>query len=1399
VLFSRTVKGGKLITASIGLVVAGAALEILVDVAKKFSEFSWEDLGKAGAALSGLMTVLVLFSRTVKGGKLITASIGLVVAAAALEILVDVAKKFSEFSWDGLERAGAALSGLMTVLVLFSRTVNPRGFVLLALGLPLVAASFKGIADVLTRISELSWGNIFKSIAAMTALLAITKVFSKLNPKNFLGFTLSVLGLALAIKVLTSIDAIGAAVGLGVLIGLFVTLGLAAVILRPLLPIMKALSSAVIRFSGALLVFSLSALTFGLALLTIGSALLTLASAGDALSKTMGNLAKALQEHGADLVEGIWIVFVGLLNKFRDLAPKLGEIILTYIKETFQVIIKSLPEIIKLVDALVAEFLPQLAKYIPDLVDTLLKLLINVIEVLTKKVPILVSKIGVLLSVLIGSILGELQNIDPQTFTSAILAFGALAGIFVILSKIRASVKDALIVGLAMVAVFGTLTLVFLALNTIDPASLTNITLSLVLLLTTISGAMLLFGALGGLASAAVASLIPIAAFIGGVGLILLALGAINKIPNVKDLIDSGGELLGSIGSAIGKLIGGLVGGIASGIASNLPKIATSLSKFMKNLQPFLKGLKSISRGMMDSAFMIVKLLLAFTAMSVINSITNFFTGGNGDVCKLIIQFGESLAKLGPNISKFATSVKGISAKDVSTATFAALMLAKVANGLPKSGGFLQSILGETMSLETFGKNLVVFGNGMADFSDSVKDIKIGHVTAAASAAKMLSEIAKNLPKEGGFLEGIVGKTQSLSTFAKQLPGIGEGIKAYYDSIKNNFKDKKTGKLNKNTLEILNSSIDIAKKFAEFAVKISEIKIDEGSFKAFWEGSSTSLENFGNQIASFGKGLVKFAKYVTTGFDYKDESLYGDTVKHMAGIFSGGDKDRLNEVENGIEMAKKFVNLAKQINTIIDPSDFQKMFGDDTKTTLQNFGQQLPWLAKGMVEFSQVINGGLSKIYSKGTYTDIARSSKNGFTGLDSAAIEYALEPLKALLKPIIELAKVTDSSEIEKAGDLISKLKDLDFSALSSVFDPTKVNYDNIKNAGDCIAALTNPLGDLARNADATQIDKLGNLLSTISGFNLENLVKAFTDKTSVSKLSEAGNTVGKKITESICKILGINYKDGVKNANSTAALNIGKTVIKSICDGMTGASFGIAVQKIIDKLNATFDNQKYRTQLHIIGHNISKGLANGMTDKKGIKPIKSAGKQLGEIAKKSTKKALEQKSPSKAYWRMGLNNDKGLAFGMLDNLKLISDASKKAGDTAVDSISMPMETISNLLSEDLDSNPVITPVLDLSNIQNGSGLIDNLLTPNALSFGMGVNASLNSSYDKPAKNVPKVYNDSNVISAIDNLNSNVDSLNSSMSNLKVVMDSGEVVGVIAPKVDKNLGRVASLKERGI
>ena len=86
----------------------------------------------------------------------------------------------------------------------------------------------------------------------------------------------------------------------------------------------------------------------------------------------------------------------------------------------------------------------------------------------------------------------------------------------------------------------------------------------------------------------------------------------------------------------------------------------------------------------------------------------------------------------------------------------AAQALSEMADNLPEQGGIVDWFTGSS-SISEFGKELSKFGPNFMSYYDSIKDMDGDVVTASANAAKSLGEMADYLPEKGGISDWFTG------------------------------------------------------------------------------------------------------------------------------------------------------------------------------------------------------------------------------------------------------------------------------------------------------------------------------------------------------------------------------------------------------------------------------------------------------------------------------------------------------------------------------------------------------------------------------------------------------------------------------------------------------------------
>lgn len=718
---------GKMTGTSMGILILSSAMVVLASAVKKFGGMSWEEIGKGLASVGALLLEVSAFTKlTGNAKKVISTATAMVILASAIKIFASAIKDFGTMSWERLGRGLVAMAGALTEVTIAMRLL-PKNMISLSTGLLVVGAALKVLASALKNMSGMSWNEIARGLVAMGGSLAILAVGLNVMKGTIGGSAAMIVAagalaiLAPTLKLLGTMSWEQIARGLVTLAGAFTIIGVAGLVLQPLVPAILGLSA-----SFALL---------GVAALGIGAGLFAAGAGISAIAAGLGMLATVTTGSAAAIVAALTIIISGIASLIPAVAAKIGEAIIVLCK----VITQGVPAIGEAIKAVVLTLVDVLVECVPALADGALKLLAGVLDALVRYTPQIIDSIY---QFLIGVLEGIARNLPGliQAGVNVLMAF--FSGIADALSGIDTNVLLKGIVGI------GLLSAIMIALSAV--ASL-------------VPGAMI--GVLG------------VGAVIAEMALVLAAVGALAQIPGLSWLINEGGELLEGIGTAIGKFIGGIVGGIMGGITSQFPQIGTDLSSFMTNVQPFVDGASKIQPSMMDGAKALVETILLLTAADLLQGVTSWLTGGSSltDFATQLVPFGEAMVG-------FSNVISGMNADLVAKAAIAGKTLAEMASTLPNSGGVLGFFSGEN-DMEMFGEQLIPFGQAMMSFSNTVKGLDADVVVNAATAGKAIAEMASTLPNSGGVVGFFAGEND-MNTFGEQLVPFGKAMMDFSLAVK---------------------------------------------------------------------------------------------------------------------------------------------------------------------------------------------------------------------------------------------------------------------------------------------------------------------------------------------------------------------------------------------------------------------------------------------------------------------------------------------------------------------------------------------------------------------------------------------------------------------------------------
>ena len=201
---------------------------------------------------------------------------------------------------------------------------------------------------------------------------------------------------------------------------------------------------------------------------------------------------------------------------------------------------------------------------------------------------------------------------------------------------------------------------------------------------------------------------------------------------------------------------------------------------------------------------------------------------------------------------------------------------------------------------------------------------------------------------------------------------------------------------------------------------------------------------------------------------------------------------------------------------------------------------------------------------------------------------------------------------------------------------------------------------------------------------------------RTKGDKLDEAVNNLISAITERIAK-------------KWEALKEKGREIFQKIVDGIKDAiakvgNFFVELwEKIKGWVSGAWETLKG------VGKNIIDGIWGGISSAWEWVKEKVSGLFSGLIG--GVKKLFGIASPSKVMAEIGEYLDLGLAKGLKDNADVAEDAADYAGRSALDAMTNSLKSIGSIELDGI-TDPVIRPVLDLSEIQNGEDSIQDLFS---------------------------------------------------------------------------------------
>ena len=125
--------------------------------------------------------------------------------------------------------------------------------------------------------------------------------------------------------------------------------------------------------------------------------------------------------------------------------------------------------------------------------------------------------------------------------------------------------------------------------------------------------------------------------------------------------------------------------------------------------------------------------------------------------------------------------------------------------------------------------------------------------------------------------------------------------------------------------------------------------------------------------------------------------------------------------------------------------------------------------------------------------------------------------------------------------------------------------------------------------------------------------------------------------------------------------------------------------------------------------GKDVVEGFASGISKNTYLAEAKA--RAMAAAAAEAARKALEINSPSKIFMAIGASVPEGLALGINNYGGMVEDSVASMTTSPLAGIRNAISTITDLFANDIDAEPVISPVIDLSNVESGARAIGRIM----------------------------------------------------------------------------------------
>ena len=990
-----------------------------------------------------------------------------------------------------------------------------------------------------------------------------------------------------------------------------------------------------------------------------------------------------------------------------------------------------------------------------------------------------VGKTMTAMSIAIGVMAGSvaaLSFIKTDKLTASTLALSTLMGMFAVVEKSSSVATTSLKTIVMMTAVVAALAGILVLMNKYDFNASAGNASALATVMLGLSTATVVLGKVGSVSSSAIGAMAGLALIMGGIGTILGLMNQYDLSTNIETVLS-----LSIVMNALAS---------AALIASKIPAIPVSSSLKIAALMGIVVGISSLIVALAGAVGQI-KGAEDFLDNGI-KILEKIGTGIGEFLGSIISGFGEGvtsqLPAIGKNIAGFMNAFANVDKSSVDGidmfATFVKSVLSlSVANIVDA----IADKIGIGTGLDNFGEQAKKFGKAMSALSGALTENPIDSkaIEAAVNAGQMLSELKASIPPDPGDILKKFVFSRDLGNFGEQAKKFGEALGAMSTALEENPVDTKA----------IKNAVKAGQMLSGLKANLPE---DPGDFLALFT-TNQNLGNFGEQAKQFGEALSAMSK---TLVENKIDSEAIESAVNAGQILSAlkssleGDPGLIisaftsnQNLGNFGEQAKKFGEALSAMSKAVSG---ENAIDTEAVENARNAGTMMTELQKalpkdewfdGVMQLDQF--GDKISSFGHSLYVYMAEIGDINFTQISSS-----LTQAKRMVSLANSVANTSDNmttgiSTFKNVKDIGTAMKD--YSNSVSTLDAGKVS-DAI-SLGYSLKTFISSLKDI----DTSGTNSFKDAVSALSKVELGGIQNTLNDSTKtfetngrslVEALNSGVSSQENKASSTMSAVV-VSIKKSITDKNEEFK-KTGIALITMLAVGMQAQrEHAVNISSSIGQASANGPRQAFMS-FRASGIYLGSGLVSGINDMQNA--AYNAGFALGQAAVKGERAGQQSHSPSKATYQSGIWLGEGMINACYDIATKVFSAGKMLGTGVVNTISTAMQSAEDLFDMHTDVTPVITPVVDLTDIEDSASRITSMfnnpsITP--MANIRAINGMMNSRQNG---------NNNDVVDAINGLRKSLNNTGNTYNNISgITYDNDSAVS----EAIESLVRAAKIERR--